>query len=550
MFYRKIRTLVWLCLACSLAIGAFGCGDDGSADDAGGFFSGLEEPNTSAVTPRTTEVECQGECPTDGLTEDGNYDCTYRHWENVEVFDSFSVFQPDLDRLYPGAIFKGGVYVDNGYLEEIVFPEGVRTGIEASFSMENTTESPTISMSSPSLSSYREERNRVLSGQHGTNPTAVELSMQQVYSEAHFNAAAGAALALGVGGGIGGVAGLFAAAFERKSETKQSMFLLRLSQQNYQVNLASKVKPGDYFSAEMQGPSAKPGLSEYIDDGFMPIIVSDLFYGRLVLCAVSTYSSAQETREAWMTAVAGGLIAEGVGVGGAAAAALTEEQRQILSESSVECFINGGAGSDAVKAVRGVDGIVEAILGSGDQSAKTPGGLIGYRLMTLTNRELPISLTTNYTSEECLKASGHLTMELDRIQLHGQSQSGNTQMFGKIGVTYPEPGGKLTDCTAAGGTGGTTVMLFDRPRDQAIEVRNNFMVDLGTQSTAEVNIQADSKICVFGNLMDQGDILFGLFPKDESLGEGWALVDVNQWNGEFGLNLTNAIAHFRFDLSL
>jgi hypothetical protein len=531
-------------------MGAFGCGDGQIAIGAGDFFSGLEEPYTAAVTPRTTEVECQGECPTDGLTEDGMYECSYKHWENVEVFDSYAVFQPDLDRLYPGAIFKGGAYVDNGYLEEIVFPEGKRTGIEASFSLENTTESPTISLSSPTLSSYREERNRVLSGQHGTNPTAVQLSMQQVYSEEHFNLAAGAALALGVGGGIGGVAGLFAAAFEAKKETKQNMFLLRLRQQNYQVNLTPKTRPSDYFQSEMMVSAPIPKVAEFIDDGYMPIVVSDLFYGRLVLCSVSTYASEQETRDAWMTAVAGGLIAGGVGVGGAAAAALTEEQRQILSESRVECFVNGGAGSDAVKAVQGVDGIVEAILGSGDQSTKTPGGLIGYRLTTLSNRELPISLTTNYTSEECLKTRGHLTMELDRIQLHGLSLSGNTELFGKIGVTYPEPGGKLTDCTAEGGTGGTTVMLFDRTRDEYVQVKNNFVVDLGTQSTAEVNILADSKICVFGSLWDQGEFVVDWLPTDTSLGEGSALVDVKQWNREFGLNLANAIAYFRLDLSL
>jgi hypothetical protein len=526
--------------------------DDAAAEAAAReFFLSLDEPQTPAATASLKEVECQNDCPQNGPTPDGKYECSYKHWENVEAFDSYAVFQPDLDRLYPGAIFKGSTYLENGYLEEIVFPEGTRTEIEASFSLENTTESPTISMSSPSLASYREERNRVLSGQHGTNPTTVQLSMQQIHSEAHFNVAAGAAIALGAGGGVGGIGGMFAAAFERKKETKQNMFMLRLRQQNYQVNLTAKPRPEDYFGQRLllddTDQDADSGLSEYIDDGVMPVIVSDLFYGRLVVCAVTTHASEQAARDAWMAAVAGGLIGQGVGVAGAAAAALTHGQRQILSESRVDCFVNGGAGSDAVKAVQGVDGIVEAVLGSGDQSAKTPGGLIGYRLTTLTNRELPISLTTNYTSEECLKTSGHLTTELNRIQLHGLGGVGDQELYGKVGITYPEPGQELTGCSASGGTGGKTVMLFERGRDQHIKVKNNFVVGIGTQSTGDVNIKAGSKICVFGSLWDKS--IFG-FIKDDSLGEASAWVDVKQWNGEFGLNMKNAVAHFRFDLSL
>jgi hypothetical protein len=81
-------------------------------------------------------------------------------------------------------------------------------------------------------------------------------------------------------------------------------------------------------------------------------------------------------------------------------------------------------------------------------------------------------------------------------------------------------------------------------------VKNNFVVDIGAQSTESVNMLPGSKICVFGNLMDYDWVPGDLFNVDDSLGEGWAWVDVKQWDGEFRLNLTNAIAHFRFDLSL
>jgi len=522
-------------------------GSDSSVDE---FFGGLREIEVAPVTPGLTQLDCnQQDCPPSGMTDDGQFECSYKQWQKVEVFDSYAVFQPDLDRLYPGAMFRGGAYIEKGYLDEIVLPDAERAALEASFSLENTTESPSVMLDPPSLANYREERNRVLSGQNGNNPTTVQLSMQQVYSESHFSSAAGAVIGFGVGSAIGGVAGMFGAAFEHQQHTKKNMFMLRLRQQNYQVNLTPQARPGDYFYPT---PDAQV-LQNFVDDGVMPLIVSDLFYGRLVVCSVATHASEQETRDAWMSAIAGVLVGKGVGVAGGAAAALTEAQKQILAGSQVDCFVNGGAGSDAVKTVQGVDGIVSAILGSGDQSKATPGGLIGYRLTTLSNRELPISTTSSYTSEECLRTSGNLTMALDRIQLHGLSgdQSGNDQeIYGKVGITFPAPGETLTDCTASGATGGKTVMLFDRNRDQHIAVNNNFVVDLGTATTEAVNMRAGSKICVFADLRDYDSAFLGIqFNGDDSLGSGAAWVDVKQWNGEFGLNLKNSVAHLRFDLS-
>lgn len=518
------------------------------ASDSSELFDNLKDIELAPVTPSLTQIDCtQPDCMQNTVSDDGKYECSYKQWQKVEVFDSYAVFQPDLDRLYPGALFRGGAYMENGYLDEIVLPEADRAALQASFSIENTSESPTIMLDPPTLASYREERNRVLSGQNGNTPTTVQLSMQQVYSESHFSSAAGAVLGFGAGAAVGGVAAMFGAAFEHQKHTHKNMFMLRMRQQNYQVNLTPKAKPGDYFYPE---PDAATIMDE-VDDGTMPLIVSDLFYGRLVLCTVASHASEQETRDAWTSAIAGGLVTHGVGVAGGAAAALTKSQQQILSESKVDCFVNGGAGSDAVKAVQGVDGIVSAILGSGDQSKETPGGLIGYRLTTLSNRDLPISTTSSYTSEECVRTSGQLSMELDRVELNGLSVgTGHDQeIYGKIGITYPEPDGAVTECNASGGKGGKTVLLFDRSRDDQVGVSNNFVIDLGTLASDDVNLRAGSKLCVFADLRDRDPKLLGIFDKDDSLGTGSAWIDVKQWNGEFGLNLKNAIAHFRFDLS-
>jgi thiol-activated cytolysin len=461
-----------------------------------------------------TEIPCADACP--DSTQEGDLFCTYRRFTETVRYDKFVAFQPNSATLWPGAIVRGA-----DAQEGVLTPVGVALApVTFSVSLENIAGSPVGEMDEPSLSAFRDERNRILSADvTGATPAALDYQVIEVHSQSQIGVA--------IGGGLhwpGGEA--LSASFNFDSSDKKTKILVNFTQAYYTIDVDTPTHPSDFFDESV----TVDDLEESVDDSSPPLYVQSITYGRRVIFSVETDETVDDIKAALEATYTGAISAN---------ASVSSTYQDMLSKSNIKAFVMGGSGGDATGVVNGFDGLVGYIKKGGDYTKDSPGAPIAYKLAYLDNVTAQMAFTTDYSERECVKNRAKLRVELTGLDhLGGGDVGGTLELFGNLSIRYPTEGSPVHSCTS----GGKLVDLWDVPDGSWINVDE--MTSWAPPSPIylylhDVPIEEGQRLCLSAHLWEEdgdtwelsGDDDLGTGLRDLLAEDGWAGDHVVQVRG-------------------
>ncbi len=499
----------------SLLVVAIACSEGGKveheqtkakAGDVDAFVLSIPDLAVAEIMPKT-KVDCDGLCP--DPEQDGDTFCSYERYTETAQFDEFVAFQPNSATLWPGVIVRGQDAA-NGLLT----PIGVELApVTFSVSLENIAGSPVGEMPEPSLSAFREARNEILSaGVTGATPAALDFEVIEVNSDTQLSVALGANVSWPGGPDI-------AASFDFSSASRKTKVLVNFTQAYYTVDVDTPVSPADFFA----DGTTVADLEPWMNDESPPLYVQSITYGRRVIFSVQTDHTASELKAALEASYAAAGVAD-VGI------SISENQKKVLSESTIRAFVLGGSGDDATGAINGFEGLVAYIKNGGSYSSDSPGAPVAYKLSYLDNAVTHLAFTTDYAERVCTTNRGDLHLELKGIDhVSGGDPGGNIEIFGQIVIRYPTETSRVEDCN----TGGELAWLWLMQDGSWISMPENTTYYPSSPVSLDLHdlpIAGDEKICLIADMWEEdgstselsGDDDFGIAGTLVEFQDGWA----------------------------
>jgi thiol-activated cytolysin len=473
----------------------------GEVDD---FVAGLDDLAVAPAQPKT-EIECAGDCPPP--EQDGSALCSYTRYTETGRYDEFVAFQPNSATLWPGTVVRG-----EDAAHGVLVPVGVELApVTFSVSLENIDGSPVGHMETPSLSSFREQRNQILSADvTGATPAALDFEVIQVNSASQLSVAIGADVSWPGGPDI-------AASFGFDSSEQKTKILVNFTQAYYTVDIDTPISPSDFFA---DGTSVED-LEPWMDDASPPVYVQSITYGRRVIFSVQTSRSATEVKaalEASYGFAGGGLDIE-----------VSTENREVLEESTIRAFVLGGSGEDATGAINGFEGLIQYIQNGGSYSKDSPGAPIAYKLAYLDNAVTELAFTTEYAERNCFTNRADLHLSLTSIEhVGGGDSGGNLELYGQIVVRYPTEDSPVIDCNE----GGELAWIWNVPDGSYVDVpeMSTYFPPAPTFiDLHDVPVDEDARLCFIADMWEDD----GGWSSDDDFGIAGTLVEFRDgWPGD------------------
>jgi len=466
-------------------------------------------------TEPKTPVECDADCPDD--EQEGQVLCHFQRYRETGQYSEFVAFQPDSAALWPGSIVQGD---DAQY--GFFTPVGVtRAPLVFSMSLENLSSTPVGRMNNPSLSEFREQRNKILAaGVTGATPAAIDFEVRQVHSDSQVSLALGASVLWPGGANV-------TAGFNFDATDKRTKILVNYTQAYYTIDIDAPVHPSDFFTDDILVEDLRPFTSPTNP----PLYVQSITYGRRVIFTLESSETADKVRAALEAAYQASFTVDGK---------LEVGYQKVLEESRIHAFVLGGSGAEAAGAIAGYEGLLQYITSGGDYSKDSPGAPIAYKMAYLDNATTKFAFTTEYTERICERNRADIRAELTGIDhVGGSDVGGNIELYGWVGIRYPLPDDPVVDCD----TGGAVAYLWDLEDGQWIEFpeysswvpTSPIYIDL-----TDVPIGMEQSICLFTAIWEEdtatyelsGDDFFGSFDRQIDFETGWPGDHVLQPRGE------------------
>lgn len=470
--------------------------------DAGSLDALIEDVGEIPVEPPQPKqlLECD-EC---SAQQEGNYACSYAKYSETAAMEDIVALQPNSAGLWPGNLVRG----DAAQRGELV-PLGVASApVRFSVSLENISGSPVGEMMLPTLSAFREERNRILAAElRGAQPAQLAFSISQVSSASQLSLAVGASAEWPLVADI-------AATFDFQSRERRTKLVLSLTQTYYTIDIDTRNRPSEYFAADVTTEDLVPLVTE----DSPPLYVQSISYGRRVLFTIESSESVEEVR----SALEASYNAIAVNVDGQVA----ESQRRSLSEARIQAFVFGGSGAAAAKLIDGFDGLRQYVLDGGEYSKDSPGAPIAYKLAYLDNTPARFALSSEYIERTCMRNRVNLTAKLKEIKDHSPELS-SAEFFGWVDVLYP----------SASHAGGCSYDLDTDPSALTLIYyeRGQYWVNGGTvdRMVSDVPVSDSSAICLRAQLWE-ADV-----DPDDDYGFTELEIPWGSWQGSHTLQLRN-----------
>jgi thiol-activated cytolysin len=473
------------------------------------FVASLGHLDIADASPKD-QVPCAGECPPD--RQEDNQFCTYQRYAETEQLDRFVAFQPNSATLWPGVVVRGAD-AENGLLTPL---SASRAPLTFSVSLENIDGSPVGHMESPTLSAFREERNRILANEvTGATAAALDFEIFEVHSSSQLSLALDASVSWPGGNEIAG-------SFSFDSSDRTTKIVVNFTQAYYTIDVDTPIHPADLFGPDVTVDE----LATEVGEGNPPLYVQSITFGRRVIFTVESKASAQNI-EAALSATYQGAAKGSLD--------LSLEHQKTIEESSIRAFVFGGSGAEATAVIDGVDGLMTYIRRGGDYSKESPGAPIAYKLAYLDNAVTKLALTSEYTERDCFQNRARLRAELARIDHVGGSDSGGQiELYGYVTVRVPVGDQTVASCDE----GGELVALWDLDSGQWLSLDE--LSSWSPPSPIDVSVEdvavgPGQQLCVQTH-MSEHDPLFGDddFGSDSllvSFDEGWQDTHVLQPRG-------------------
>lgn len=552
------RSILQAAMVSALLVGCSGTIDGsyepayGNSEDINGYVAGLGQVESEPEQPKT-EVPC-ADCPVAGQ-EDESF-CTYSRYTETAQYDKLVAFQPNSATLWPGVIVQG-----KDAKMGMLTPLGVGMApVTFSVSLENISGSPVGKMPSPSLSAFRDERNRILYDDvTGATPAAMSFATSEVHSESHLHAL------LGGSANLPGVAGI-SASFDFSKTKTSTKILVNYSQAYYTIDVDTPLEPKDFFDAKVTVDQ----LQEMSGSGNPPLYVQSITYGRRVIFAVESAENKHEVSAALNAAFQGAktvtatppgnqpgspgadspagtdtsnsggeakpnetATASGMIDGKAYSVDIEAKYEKTLNNSTIRAFVIGGSGGDAAAVLNGFEGLVSYIVSGGDYNKQSPGAPISYKLAHLNNSVAKFSFGTEFVERVCTQNRGTLKVELVSItHVDGYDSGKSVEFYGDVSVRYPTETDGVESCDIGGQLGS----LWHMDKGSWVEIAKKSTWYPGNpqmQLWDNVAFGPSQRLCVMASLTEYDPI------GPDDFGSDQVLISFDSgWSGEHVLHLS------------
>ncbi len=298
-------------------------------------FSPLGAAQPPAATGETTDlgveeldVEVVREDGTTEILPDVQYVCRETPYRLTENPEEIVMFSPDREILWPGAFIQGNSYANGlGGLRPLVINE--RAPINVSIPGLATGQNFRL-VSSPQQATVESAIGEIIGD--ATRDTldrasSITFSMDTYHSESSW------ALSVKASGRYLGFSG--SAQGDRSRNASETTVTAKFVQKMYEVVVAPPQTPSAFFSAAFTAQK----LQEQVDLGRIgsdniPVYVSEVVYGRMMMFSVTSTASAEDIR--------GSISAAYNGLGAGGSGSLSAKQQTILQKSKIAITSIGG----------------------------------------------------------------------------------------------------------------------------------------------------------------------------------------------------------------
>ena len=377
-------------------------GDDSNGDDTSNgppddsseinaYIKGLGHLSVAPPAP-AQQIECEGDqCLEDGEKDD--YTCDYTHYTVTENYDDFVAFQPNSAALWPGSIVEGED-ASQGLLTAIGLP---RAPLTFSVSLPGLANS-TGHLEAPTLSTFRNELEKVAGDFMGETPASLSFELRQVFSEAELSLALKTSVKWPGGSNI-------SAMFSLDTEQSKTHVVANFVQSYFTVDMDTPLQPADLFSPEVTVEQ----LGDFMAVDNPPMYVQSMTYGRRAVFSIESTHSAEEVQAALDVTIKAGV--EGYGE-------VDLKTKKVLSESTMQVFVQGGSAEDGIHVVDGFEGLMTFIKNGAEYSSDSPAAVIAYKLAYLDNYGTRFAYTTDFAESDCTLTPDKVRVAVDEIYFH------------------------------------------------------------------------------------------------------------------------------------
>lgn len=444
-----------VCFACALvagcAEGVASLPDPGAASDSevdtqapaarrqaiDAYVGGLELP----VLPAPERRELEAGPP----TAEGDYVCATRGLEETRRYDRLVAFAPGSAALWPGALVRGTAALA-GELVPVVLP---RAPLTFSVSLENLAGARSAEVRAPSLSSFRDALRGVLAAKlEGATAANIAADIEEVSSREQLELALGASASFGLGG-LGASVG---ASFDFADSEVRGRYVVKYLQSYYTVDVDPPSTPSAFLGEDATVEQVRTAFGP----GELPLYVSSVTYGRLVVFAFESSVSARELGAALDFAYRGAAEVSG-------RTSLTHQD--VLARTKISAFIVGGSAGSAAKALDSYEALRTFIREGGNYSKDSPGAPIAYKLSALAgNVPAQPALTQAFSVKECSRMSQRVQVVLERVTVEaaGDDSDRTVELFGKVAVRAIDPTGPGDEALVKAWTADQAVTVAER----------------------------------------------------------------------------------------
>jgi hypothetical protein len=380
-WFQKIKflaasTILFVLIACAHT-------ETEIAPDVKNYLMGISTWEEFAPLAKPIPKSSQGSTTKPQQLDNAYYVCTTTEYTLRETPEKIVMYSPDVEILWPGALIQGKSHKEPGSLLGLIVKE--RKKIKVSI--------PAL----PNEENYREvkpdqaEVMRAIGGMIGKAtmdklkiPSTITFEMNAYHSEEEF------ALSAGISGKYLGFKA--SASTEIDSTASETIVAVHLYQKMFEVVVEPPQTPTHFFSAEFTWEK----LQEQIDLGRIdsktniPVYVSNVVYGRMMMFTVTSTASESEIKAA-LNASYKSLTAE-------AEVDLDARHKQVLNKAKISITSLGGPAA-----------ATEAMIRSGnwqdyftDDTELSTAAPLSYTFRNLVDGSIAkVSESTKYSVREC-----------------------------------------------------------------------------------------------------------------------------------------------------
>jgi len=387
---KRARALGSRSLSTVLLVGMLaGCGEDETtkpavpAADVNEYMTAL--PRWEEFSPALADAEsATGETVIEEEIVDGtSFQCETTPYSLTRTPDKIVTLNPDSEILWPGSLLQGKGYAGGlGSLEELP----IRQRAPLSLSIDLLSEGNTRTVDSPNLATVNQAIGSLIEAAENAGHAA---GSDILFTQERMHSLGQASLKMGISATYMGaeVKSNLEVSFSAEKTNVTAYFIQRM----FTVSVVLPQTPGEFFDDSF----TEELLQEQIDRGRigsdnLPVYVSNIVYGRMLMFSLSSSSTEEEIRTTL------NVVLESGGEGGGTE--LSASQRALLEQAEIKVVTVGGDASHALALIR--SGNLSDFFAT--DASLTSARPISYTVRNLADNTIArVSETTEYNIRQC-----------------------------------------------------------------------------------------------------------------------------------------------------